>query len=279
MINRITEKFNQLKIEKRGGFIPFIVAGDPNLQVTKGLILELAKQGASIIELGVPFSDPVADGVTIQAAAERALKNPISVEAILKIVREVRDENCDVPIILFSYFNPILQFGLNKFAEKAVESRVDGILVTDLVPEEADEFRTTLNAKDLALIMLAAPTSSDERLKKICEKASGFVYAVSRAGVTGAQTSLSSDAENLVERLRNFTDLPIAVGFGISNAEQVAATWNYADAAVVGSAIVAEIARLSTDSSANDDKLVSKIGEFAANLLPKEFPKTILPAK
>jgi tryptophan synthase alpha chain len=279
MINRITEKFNQLKIEKRGGFIPFIVAGDPNLQVTKGLILELTKQGASIIELGVPFSDPVADGVTIQAAAERALKNPISVEAILKIVREVRDENCDVPIILFSYFNPILQFGLNKFAEKAVESRVDGILVTDLVPEEADEFRTTLNAKDLALIMLAAPTSSDERLKKICEKASGFVYAVSRAGVTGAQTSLSSDAENLVERLRNFTDLPIAVGFGISNAEQVAATWNYADAAVVGSAIVAEIARLSTDSSANDDKLVSKIGEFAANLLPKEFPKTILPAK
>jgi tryptophan synthase alpha chain len=267
MTNRIIEKFNQLKIEKRGGFIPFIVAGDPNLQVTKGLILELAKQGASVIELGVPFSDPVADGVTIQAAAERALKNPISVEAILKIVREVRDENCDVPIILFSYFNPILQFGLNKFAEKAVESGVDGILVTDLVPEEADEFRTILNAKDLALIMLAAPTSSDERLKKICEKASGFVYAVSRAGVTGARTSLSSDAENLVERLRNFTDLPIAVGFGISNAEQVAATWKYADAAVVGSAIVAEIARLSADSS--DDELVNKIGEFAANLLPE----------
>jgi tryptophan synthase alpha chain len=267
MTNRIIEKFNQLKIEKRGGFIPFIVAGDPNLQVTKGLILELAKQGASVIELGVPFSDPVADGVTIQAAAERALKNPISVEAILKIVREVRDENCDVPIILFSYFNPILQFGLNKFAEKAVESGVDGILVTGLVPEEADEFRTILNAKDLALIMLAAPTSSDERLKKICEKASGFVYAVSRAGVTGAQTSLSSDAENLVERLRNFTDLPIAVGFGISNAEQVAATWKYADAAVVGSAIVAEIARLSADSS--DDELVNKIGEFAANLLPE----------
>jgi tryptophan synthase alpha chain len=269
MANRINEKFNLLESEKVGGFIPFIVAGDPNLQVTKGLILELAKQGASIIELGVPFSDPVADGVTIQAAAERALKNPVSVEMILKIVREVRDENCDVPIILFSYFNPILQFGLNKFAEKAVESGIDGILVTDLVPEEADEFRTILSAKDLALIMLAAPTSSDERLKKICEKANGFVYAVSRAGVTGAQNLLSGDAQNLVERLRNFTTLPIAVGFGISNAEQVSATWKYADAAVVGSAIVAEIARLSTDLSVNDKELVSKIGKFAANLLPK----------
>ena len=269
MTNRINVKFNTLKSEKRGGFIPFIVAGDPNLTVTKGLILELAKQGASIIELGVPFSDPVADGVTIQTAAERALKNPISVEMILKIVREVRDENCDVPVILFSYFNPILQFGLERFAEKAVESGIDGILVTDLVPEEADEFRTILNAKELALIMLAAPTSSDERLRKICEKASGFVYAVSRAGVTGAQTSLSGDAQKLVERLRKFTDLPIAVGFGISNAEQVSATWNYADAAVVGSAIVAEIARLSADSSKNHDELVGKIGDFAANLLPK----------
>ncbi len=266
MANRLIEKFADLKAARRGGFIPFIVAGDPNLQATKGLILELAKRDASVIELGVPFSDPVADGVTIQAAAERALKNPISVEAILKIVAEVRAENCNVPIILFSYFNPILQFGLDKFAERAVESGVDGILVTDLVPEEAAEFRNILNAKDLALIMLAAPTSSDERLRKICEKASGFVYAVSRAGVTGARTALSNDAKNLVERLRKFTDLPIAVGFGISNAEQVSATWDYADAAVVGSAIVAEIARL---SDAGNDELVRQIGEFTGNLLPE----------
>src|SRR5215204_4083885 len=212
MANRITEKFNHLKTGKRGGFIPFIVAGDPNLHVTGQLIPELARNGASIIELGVPFSDPVADGVTIQAAAERALKNPISVDAMLNVVAKVRREKCVVPIILFSYFNPILQFGLKEFAEKAVEAGIDGILITDLVPEEAAEFRSILAARDLALIMLAAPTSSDERLEKICAQASGFVYAVSRAGVTGARNALSSDAESLVERLRMFTDLPIAVG-------------------------------------------------------------------
>lgn len=268
MANRITEKFNQLKSEYHGGFIPFIVAGDPNLHVTGQLILELTRNGASLIELGVPFSDPVADGVTIQAASERALKNPISVGAILDIVADARSKGCVVPIILFSYFNPILQFGLEKFAEKSKAAGIDGILVTDLVPEEAEEFRTILEAKDLALIMLAAPTSGDDRLRKICEKASGFVYAVSRAGVTGAQTSLSSDAENLVKRLRKFTDLPVAVGFGISNAEQVAETWKYADAAVVGSAIVAEIARLSLVMDENSDEFVEKIGTFAGNLLP-----------
>lgn len=268
MTNRITEKFRELNAAKRGGFIPFIVAGDPHLHVTGQLILELARNGASLIELGVPFSDPVADGVTIQAASERALKNPVSVEAILNVVADARSKNCEVPIILFSYFNPILQFGLEKFAEKAAESGIDGILVTDLVPEEAEGFRSILAAKDLALIMLAAPTSSDERLRKICEKASGFVYAVSRAGVTGAQTSLSNDAENLVERLRKFTDLPVAVGFGISNSEQVAETWKYADAAVVGSAIVAELARLSLIMDENSHEFVEKIGTFAANLLP-----------
>lgn len=269
MANRISGKFNQLKAEKRGGFIPFIVAGDPNLRATKSLILELARQGASIIELGVPFSDPVADGVTIQAAAERALKNPISVGAILDIVAEVRRENCQVPIILFSYFNPILQFGLETFAEKAVEAGIDGILVTDLVPEEAEEFRSILSAKDLSLIMLAAPTSSDERLRKICSKASGFVYAVSRAGVTGARNALSNDAESLVSRLRKFTDLPIAIGFGISTAAQVSATWKYADAAVVGSAIVAEIARLTLIMDENAEEFIEKAGAFARNLLPQ----------
>ena len=268
MKNRITEKFKQLKTENRGGFIPFIVAGDPNLSATKKIILELAKQGASVIELGVPFSDPVADGVTIQASAERALKHNISVGDILKIVAEVRAEGCDTPIILFSYFNPILQFGLERFAEKAKESGVDGVLITDLVPEEADEFRAKLIEKDLALIMLAAPTSSDERLRKICAKASGFVYAVSRAGVTGAREQTSSAAGNLVERLRKYIDLPIAVGFGISNAEQVAETWKFADAAVVGSAIVAEIARLSMIMDENSDEFIEKIGEFTGKLLP-----------
>jgi len=268
-MNRITEEFNKLKTENRGGFIPFIVAGDPDLPTTKELILKLANRGASVIELGVPFSDPVADGVTIQASAERALRKPINVGNILQIVSEVRAEGCETPIILFSYFNPILQFGLTKFAEKAKESGVDGILITDLVPEEAEEFRQILAEKDLALIMLAAPTSSDERLRKICEKASGFVYAVSRSGVTGARKALSNDAENLVERLRKYTDLPIAVGFGISTAEQVLETWKYADAAVVGSAIVAEMMRLAPNADEVSDDFVGKIGEFAGNLLPK----------
>lgn len=262
MANRITEKFNQLKSENRGGFIPFIVAGDPNLETTKDLILLLAESGASVIELGVPFSDPVADGVTIQAAAERALRGFISVKMILEIVEEIRKEGCETPIILFSYFNPILQFGLKKFAEKAGESGVDGILITDLVPEEAEEFRQILNKKDLALIMLAAPTSSDERLKKICEKASGFVYAISRSGVTGAKTDLSIEAKSLVGRIKKFTDLPVAVGFGITNYEQITEVCRYADAAVVGSAIVKEIER-----SLDSDKIVENIRNFVEKLL------------
>ena len=268
MQNRITEKFKNLKSTSKGGFIPFIVAGDPNLAITKELILELARQNASVIELGVPFSDPVADGVTIQASAERALRNPLSVADILKIVAEVRATRCETPIILFSYYNPILQFGLENFAEKANESGVDGVLITDLIPEESDEFRRILSDKNLNLILLAAPTSSDERLKKICEKASGFIYAVSRAGVTGARNELGSDAKNLVERIRKFTDLPIAVGFGISNAKQVSETLKYADAAVVGSAIVAEIIKLTPNQNDIPSDFVEKIGEFVENLLP-----------
>jgi tryptophan synthase alpha chain len=269
MKNRIIAKFNELKAENHGGFIPFIVAGDPDLATTKELVLELSKQGASVIELGMPFSDPVADGVTIQASAERALRNTISVGAVLDIVGEVRNEGSETPIILFSYFNPILQFGLEHFAKVAKEKGVDGILITDLIPEEADEFHRILMENDLCLIMLAAPTSSDERLKKICAKASGFVYAISRAGVTGARNEMSSDAANLVERLRKYTDLPVAVGFGISNAAQVEETWKYADAAVVGSAIVKEMMNLTPNPDEVLKDFVNQIGEFTQRLLPE----------
>jgi tryptophan synthase alpha chain len=267
MANRINEKFSRLKDEKRGGFIPFIVAGDPNLETTKELILLLAASGASVIELGVPFSDPVADGVTIQAAAERALRNRIGVKDVLDAVKEVRAEGCETPIILFSYFNPILQFGLEKFAGEMKTVGADGVLITDLVPEEAGDFQKILTEKDLALIMLAAPTSSNERLKKICEKASGFVYAVSRAGVTGAQSEMSNEAENLVKRLKTFTDLPIAVGFGISTAAQIKAVCRYADAAVVGSAIIKEIER--TEQSGD---VIENVRRFVKDLLPNGFP-------
>ena len=270
-MNRIDEKFKQLKSEKRGGFVPFIVAGDPDLETTKNLILLLAENGASVIELGVPFSDPVADGVTIQAAAERALRNRIGVKDVLEIVAEVRANGCETPIILFSYFNPILQFGLENFASEMQSVGADGILVTDLIPEEAEDFQRILADQDLVLILLAAPTSSDERLKKICAQASGFVYAVSRAGVTGARSEMSGDAENLVKRLRTFTDLPIAVGFGISTAAQMKEVCHYADAAVVGSAIVKEIER-----SIESGEVVKKVRRFLENLLPDEFSATEL---
>src|SRR5688500_9933694 len=262
MKNRIDEMFLRLREDNRSGFIPFIVAGDPNLETTKELILILAESRASVIELGVPFSDPVADGVTIQTSAERALRNRISVKEILKTVKEITKEGCKTPLILFSYFNPILQYGLEKFAKQAKESGVDGILITDLVPEEAEEFRRILADKDLALIMLAAPTSSDERLKKICEKASGFVYAISRSGVTGAKTDLSAEAKDLVARIRKFTDLPVAVGFGITNYEQIKEVCRYADAAVVGSAIVAEIER-----SLVSGKTIENVRNFVKKLL------------
>ncbi|MDQ3042924.1 MAG: tryptophan synthase subunit alpha [Acidobacteriota bacterium] len=271
MKNRIDKKFKQLKNEKRGGFIPFIVAGDPNLETTKDLILLLAEMDASVIELGVPFSDPVADGVTIQAAAERALINGISVKDVLETVKRVRSEDCETPIILFSYFNPILQFGLERFASEMKTVGADGVLITDLVPEEAEDFRQILVKQNLALIMLAAPTSSDDRLKKICDKASGFVYAVSRAGVTGARNEMSDEAENLVKRLRHFTDLPIAVGFGISTAAQLKEVCRYADAAVVGSAIVKEIER-----TAESGDVIGNVREFVKNLLPDEFSATDL---
>lgn len=260
---RIQEKFSQLKTNNQKGFVPFITAGDPDLEKTKDLILALARVDSTVIELGVPFSDPMADGVVIQKASERALKNNFGIAEILELVKDVRKET-DVPIILFSYFNPLLQYGLEKLCADAKEVGIDGFLVTDLVPEEAGEFSSLLKKNDLDMIFLIAPTSSDERLKMVAERASGFIYAVSRTGVTGTRETTSQSAEVLVNRMRQFSDLPIAVGFGISTAEQVAETWKYADAAVVGSAIVREIEKFG-----NDESLGEKVEEFARNLLPK----------
>src|SRR6266478_6530294 len=251
-MSRIAEIFAELKRDQRHGFIPFITAGDPDLNTTKELIIELARAGATLIELGVPFTDPMADGPVIQRASERALRHDFGVAEILQTVVEARTQT-DVPIILFSYFNPLLQFGLNKadqtsalpafekLAREAKASGVDGILVTDLVPEEAGEFASVLRAHDLDTIFLVAPTSTDERLQMVAEWASGFIYAVSRAGITGPRAEVSIEAEKLVRRVRQFSDLPVAVGFGISNPHQVADVWRYADAVVVGSAIVAQI--------------------------------------
>jgi tryptophan synthase alpha chain len=260
-MSRIRETFVRLKRSRRGGFIPFIMAGDPNLLTTELLLVELATAGADIIELGVPFSDPVADGKVIQRASERALRKGVTVSDALRCISNAK-QHVDVPIVLFSYLNPILKFGEDRLLNEAKQAGVDAVLVTDLILEEADGWFETFRDDGMDLILLVAPTTSDERLARIAQQASGFIYAVSRAGVTGARNEMPCDAEPLVRRLRAVSDLPIAVGFGISTAEQVGEVWRFADAAVIGSAIVNQIEKL-TDSP----DLVNRVGGFARSLL------------
>ena len=260
-MSRIGETFAELKRSGRGGFIPFITAGHPDLATTELLLIELAAAGADIIELGVPFSDPVADGEVIQRASERALRSGVTLRDALTCVAYAK-QHIDVPIVLFSYFNPLLKFGEDRLAKHAKQAGVDAVLVTDLIPEEAESWTETLIQHDLDSIFLVAPTTSDERLARIAQRARGFIYAVSRAGVTGARNEMTRDAETLVQRVRSVSDLPVAVGFGISTAEQVRQVWRFADAAVIGSAIVSQIERL--DNSPN---LVKRVGEFARSLV------------
>lgn len=259
-MSRIAETFAGLRTSRQKGFIPFITAGDPDLETTQKLIVEMARVGASVIELGVPFSDPMADGPVIQRASERTLRKGFGLPEILEVVRGARKQTA-VPIVLFSYFNPLLQFGLEKLVREVEQAAIDGILVTDLIPEEAGSFSAMLRAHEIDLIFLAAPTSTDGRLKMIAEQASGFVYAVSRAGVTGAREQMSADAEKLVARIRQISDLPVAVGFGISKPEHVREVWRYADAAVVGSAIVEMIER-----NSDHPDLAQAVGKFLASL-------------
>jgi tryptophan synthase alpha chain len=256
-MSRIESKFAALKRTGGRGFIPFITAGDPDLAATELLLMELARAGADIIELGIPFTDPVADGEVIQRASERALHNGVTLSHALDCVARVRRRS-DTPMVLFSYFNPLLQFGEEQLACAAKAAGVDGVLVTDLIPEEAQSWIERLHRHDLDPIFLVAPTTSDERLTRIARCARGFIYAVSRAGVTGARDTLAGDAQELVQRVRAVSELPVAVGFGISTSEQVQEVWRFADAAVIGSAIVSEIEKL---NGAPD--LAKRIGYFA----------------
>ena len=268
-MSRIRETFEKLKRSGRGGFIPFITAGDPDIATSELLLIELAAAGADILELGMPFSDPVADGETIQRASERALRKGVTLEDALTCVARAK-QHIDVPVVLFSYFNPLLKFGENRLADEARRAGVDGVLVTDLIPEEAQTWTETLVQFELDPIFLVAPTTSDNRLKHIARQARGFIYAVSRAGVTGARDEISRDAETLVNRVRAVSDLPVAVGFGISTAEQVHEIWRFAEAVVVGSAIVREIER-----SSGDPDLIDKVRHFTRSLIA---PKQIYPA-
>jgi tryptophan synthase alpha chain len=260
-LGRIADVFAALKEQNKRGLIPFITAGDPDLATTEQLLIALSLAGATLIELGVPFSDPMADGPVIQRASERALKHGFGLQEILDTAARARKQ-VDTPIILFSYYNPLLQFGLGRLAQEIKEAGVDGVLVTDLTPEESGEFEAELRAHGLDMIFLVAPTSTDERLRLVAEHASGFIYAVSRAGVTGTRETVSAEAEKLVNRVRQFSSLPVAVGFGISNVAQVADVHRYADAVVVGSAIVAEMERLGSSP-----ELVERIGSFLTGLI------------
>ena len=248
---RITRRFDDLRRAGDLGLVAYLTAGDPTLEATERLVAALAEAGADIVELGVPFSDPLADGPTIQRASERALRSGTTLAGVLGLVRKLRQKT-EVPLVLFSYFNPVLQMGLSTFADEAAAAGADGVLITDLTPEEAGEYRHAVASRGLDTIFLAAPTSTDARLVRIAESSTGFLYLISRMGVTGAREALPEDLPALVRRARRVTSLPIAVGFGISLPGHVSILGGLADAAVVGSVLVEEIERAaSVDEAAS----------------------------
>jgi len=252
-----------IQFSKKPGLVAYLTAGDPDLATTRDIALAAIDNGADVIELGVPFSDPLADGPVIQRASERAVARGVRLSDVLGVARELRKARPQCGIVMFSYLNPVIRMGLRSFCAAAKEAGADGVLLTDMIVEEADEYLAEMQANDLAPVFLAAPTSPDARLKAIAERSKGFVYAISRVGITGTQQNLADDAEQLVGRLRAFTSaagLPIALGFGISNAEHVKTVGKFADAAVIGSALVALIEK-STPAEAP-----VAIGNFIAGL-------------
>ena len=242
---RIQRRFAALRESGELGIVAYITAGDPSLDASLEFVLALAEGGADVIELGVPFSDPLADGPTIQRASERALRAGATLPRILDLVRRIR-QSSQIPLVLFSYYNPILQMGLEKFAAVAADAGADGVLATDLSPEESEEYRQIMTRHQLDTIFLCAPTSTDERLASIATCSTGFLYLVSRTGVTGAKDALPDDLPALLRRVRSFTKLPVAVGFGISLPGHITLLGGLADAAVIGSSLVAEIERSQT---------------------------------
>lgn len=247
-----------IKFSHKPGLVVYITCGDPSLEISRDVALAAIAAGADVIELGVPFSDPVADGPVIQRASERALQHGTDLAGVLDIARQIR-QHSKAGLIIFSYLNPILQFGLDKFCAAAADAGVDGALVTDLPVEEAGDYLRAMKAHKLAPVFLAAPTSTDERLRAIAKPSRGFVYAISRTGITGARQQVAGDAQSLVQRLRSFTKLPIAVGFGVSTPEQFAEVGQFADAAVVGSAIVQRIQQ-------NTGREAAAVSEFLQSL-------------
>lgn len=254
-----------ISFARKPGIVAYLTAGDPDLATTRDIALAAIDNGADVIELGVPFSDPLADGPVIQRASERAVGRGVRLTDVLGIAKEIRAARPSAGLVLFSYLNPIVKRGMKRACEEAAAAGIDGVLLTDMIVEEANESLEAMRASQLAPIFLAAPTSPDRRLKAISEASlatgkTGFVYAISRVGITGTQAQVADDAQGLVARLRQFTELPIAVGFGISNAEHVAAVGKFADAVVIGSALVSLIEKTEPANAAK------AVGEFIAGL-------------
>ncbi len=259
-MSRISPTFQRLAEHGRPGFVAYITGGDPDLATTRSLVLEMARRGVDILELGIPFSDPMADGPANQVSAQRALENGVSLADVLGLVEDLRGET-DLPIVLFTYYNPVFRFGLEAFVDRASEAGVDGVLALDLPPEEAGDYKRLMDDRGLDTIFLVTPTSRDDRIQLITSWSTGFVYTVSRTGVTGEQERLSDAIQPMVGRIRSHTSLPVAVGFGISQPDQVAEVASYADAVVVGSAINRRIGEYK-----GDPQLVRKIGDFIETL-------------
>jgi tryptophan synthase alpha chain len=249
-----------IEFKRKPGIVAYLTAGDPDLATTRDIALAAIDNGADVIELGVPFSDPLADGPVIQRASERSVARGTTLTNVLGLAKELRAARPAAGLVLFSYLNPVIRMGMKTFCAKAAEAGADGVLLTDMIVEEAGEYLEAMHGHQLAPIFLAAPTSPDARLKAIADVSQGFVYAISRVGITGTQQKVAGDASELVARLRQFTKLPIAVGFGISNAEHVKAVGEFADAAIIGSALVALIEK-STPAEAP-----ATVGQFIAGL-------------
>jgi tryptophan synthase alpha chain len=249
-----------INFPNKPGLVIYITAGDPDLDTTRDIALAAIDNGADVIELGVPFSDPLADGPVIQRASERAVARGVRLTDVLSIAKDLRVARPNCGLVLFSYLNPVIRLGMEKFCAAAAEAGADGVLLTDMIVEEAGEYLESMRAHQLAPIFLAAPTSPDARLKAIATVTQGFVYAISRVGITGTQQQVAGDASKLVARLRQFTKLPIAVGFGISNADHVKSVGQFADAAIIGSALVALIEKTPPNEAA------AAVGNFIAGL-------------
>ena len=264
-MSRLPERFAELAGEERPGLVTFVTAGDPDMEHSKAILRLLPEAGADIIELGMPFSDPMADGPAIQAASQRALLNGMTLTKTLQMVSDFRQEDTATPIVLMGYYNPIYIYGLEKFIADAAAAGVDGLIVVDL-PVEETELRDALMGSDIDFVYLTAPTTGDDRLPRLAERASGFIYHVSVTGITGTKSADIQDVAAAIERLRRYTDLPIAVGFGIKTPEQAAVIGQHADAAVVGSALVTQVAENLDSEGQGTDKCVTAVLDLVREL-------------